>query len=368
MKYLTLFITILMLFSCQSKTNEKSNAVENQSIREYWPTKDWKISTPEEQGFNPDTLKKLYDIYGKKGSIVIIRNGFLIAENHPEPLHVDYMHNIYSCTKTVTSILFGIAIDKGFVNSDEDRLTDYFSDFQIKNFDTLKKSIQIKDILSMSSGLHWRGGIGGKDIHELIHNQPNWTQFVLDKPMEHEPGIHFRYNSGGTQLLSAIIQRESKMLTKEFAIKYLFKPLGIDSVTWDIYVSPEGVTPGAWGLCMPIRDMAKLGYLYLNNGQWDNKQIVSKEWVGKSTRIQINRGEGRDDYGYQWWILNGFPNYTYTARGWYGNEYAFITVVPDLDLVVAIAGDIPNRQAKKIIKDYIIKAIEIEGQSKVSGL
>lgn len=368
MKILKLSIALLVLFSCQSRNGNNNQTVESKSLREYWPTNEWRISTPSEQGFNPDTLQKLYDLFGDKGSIVVVRNGFIVAENYPEPFDTTYMHNIYSCTKTVTSILFGMAIDKGLVKSDEDKLLDYFTDFEIKNLDSLKRSIKLRDVLSMSSGLHWRGGIGGKDIHELIHNQSDWIQFVLDKPMEHEPGIHFRYNSGGTHLLSSIIQRESKILTKEFAKLNLFEPLGIDSITWDIYVSPKGITPGPWGLCMSIRDMAKLGYLYLNNGNWDDKQVVSEDWVRKSTENQISQGEGKDGYGYQWWILNGFPKYTYTARGWYGNEYAFITVVPDYDLVVAMAGDIPNNLAKKIIKDYVIKAIELEEVQKTPSL
>ncbi len=363
MKILRLSIAFIVLFSCQSKKDGSNQISKKDSLRNYWPTNEWRTSTPSKEGFNPDTLMKLYDLYGEKGSIVVVRNGFIVSENYPEPFDTNYMHNIYSCTKTVTSILFGIAVDKGLVKNDEDNLINYFSDLHIQNMDSLKQSIKLKDVLSMSSGLHWRGGIGGKDIDELIHNQPDWIQFVLDKPMENKPGTHFRYNSGGTHLLSSIIQRESKMLTKDFAKKNLFKPLGIDSITWDIYVSPKGITPGPWGLCMPIRDMAKLGYLYLNNGKWDDKQIVSEDWVKKSTQIQISRGEGSDAYGYQWWILDGFPKYTYTARGWYGNEYAFITVVPDYDLVVAIAGDIPNGLAKKIIKNYVIKAIEMNEQN-----
>jgi CubicO group peptidase (beta-lactamase class C family) len=360
MKLLAFFISLSVIISCQTASQKTDNRTKTNLARAYWPTKEWKISSPEEQGLNQDTLKRMIDLYGQKGSFVIVRNGYIVAENYPLPVDTNFLHHIHSCTKSVTSILVGIAIDKGIITSKNDTLLNYFRDFKIKNSDSLKQSITLHHALSMSMGQNWKDGIGGKDLIEMVDHQPNWNQFILDAPMLFKPGTEFNYSCGATQLLSAIIQRESKMKTKDFAKEFLFDPLGIRTFTWDYIVSPEGITPGAWGLFMRTRDMAKIGYLFLNNGLWDGKQIVSKEWVEKSIKKQISTGENRDSYGYQWWILNGYHKFAYTARGWYGDHYAFITVVPYYDLVVAIAGEIPNELANKIIKDYIIRSIEIE--------
>ena len=103
--------------------------------------------------------------------------------------------------------------------------------------------------------------------------------------------------------------------------------------------------------------MAKIGYLYLTGGKWDTTQVVTKEWVDKSVSVQTSRGKNKDAYGYQWWIIDGLAYYAYSARGWYGNHYAFINIIPDLDIIVAIAGNINNGQNYDILKRYIIPSV-----------
>jgi len=268
------------------------------------------------------------------------------------------LHHIHSCTKSITSIIAGIAVQEGIIDTNKTVLS-YFPEYEFKNNNTLKKSITIHHILTMSDGLDWKDGIGGKDLLAML-KKPDWTQFHLDKPMLYTPGSHFNYSCGDSQLLWTLIQRNKKYKAEKYAQEKLFSPLGIKNYKWDYKNSFKGITPGAWGLYLTVRDMAKFGYLYLNEGVWDTIQIVAKDWVKKSTREQISRGENIDSYGYQWWILSGYPKFAYTARGWYDNHYAFITVVPDYDLVVVIAGDIPNGTTNTIIKDYIIKSIETE--------
>jgi CubicO group peptidase (beta-lactamase class C family) len=351
-------LTVSVLCSCKPKNNKSAEVTNTTENKGYFPTTEWRTSTPEKHGMNADSIKKGFDLYGSKGSIVVVKDGFIVAENYPSLYDSTSMHHIFSCTKSVTSILFGIAIKKGLVNSEQDKLIEYFNDLEILNLDSLKKSIRLEDILTMTSGLEWKGGIDGADIHEMIRHQYDWTKFVIDKPMANIPGIKFNYNSGGTQLLSSIIQRESKITTEEFAKMNLFKPLGIDSTTWNIWPSKNGETSGAWGLSMTVRDMAKLGYLYLSNGKWNNEQILSEEWVEKSTRDHLLKSKGKNGYGYQWWILDGYPKKTYSAIGMYGGVYAHIIVVPHYDLVVAIAGPITYKMRNEIMKKYIIGAIE----------
>lgn len=352
MKVLIILVFIASLISCQSSVQNQDKFY---STRDYWPTDKWKVSSPSEQGLSNDTLKKMYNLFGQAGTIVIVRNGYIVSENYPAPFDTNYLHHIHSCTKSITSIIAGIAISAGIMNIDSSVLS-YFPDYQFKNITTQKQAIKIKHILSMSDGLDWKDGIGGKDLLAML-DQPDWTQFYLDKPMTFQPGSHFNYSCGASQLLLTIIQRSQGIKAEEYAKIKIFNPLGIKNYKWDYEHSFKGVTPGAWGLYLTVRDMAKLGYLYLNNGTWDSAQIVSKEWVKESTSEQISRGVNNDAYGYQWWILNGYPVYAYTARGWYGNHYAFITIVPSYDLVVAIAGDIPNSQASDIIKKYVLKSI-----------
>lgn len=361
MKNLITHVAIVLVFiSCQSNTDKKHTVIQNSSINKYWPTNKWQKATPESQGLNSDSLIKAFDIIKNKGSIVIIKNGFLVGEYYPQGVDTSYLNNVYSCTKSVTSILTGIAIDKKIIKSESDKLVDYFADYSLAYNDSVKQSITLHHVLSMSSGLDWKGGVGGDNLMEMVLNQPDWNQYILDRQMADKPGTHFNYNSGCSQLLSAVIQRESGVSTKEFGEEFLFKPLGIHNYTWDMLVSPKGITPGAWGLFLTTRDMAKIGYLYLNNGEWDGKQIVSKQWVEKSIRSYNNRGINRHGYGYQWWILSGYPIFTYSASGHYHEHYASITVLPELNLVVATSGKIPSSLKNKIIKSYILSSDKID--------
>jgi CubicO group peptidase (beta-lactamase class C family) len=361
-----IFFTLiaLVLFSCQTKDNKKTNPILTIESVEYWPTDGWVTSTPENQGMDSDTINKRWDYYGSKGSIVVVKNGFIVAENYPKSFDSTSMHHIFSCTKSVTSILLGISINQGLVKSEEDRLIDYFTDLEIRNLDSLKMSITLKDVLTMTSGMEWKGGIDGNDVVEMLHNQYDWTKFAIDKPMANVPGTKFNYNSGGSQILSSIVHRQSNMTAENFAKKYLFEPLGIDSTTWDTWPSKNEVTSGAWGLSMSVRDMAKLGYLFLKNGEWEDKKIVTNEWVKKSSTNYVSRGKGRDGYGYQWWVLNGYPTHTYSAVGMYGGEHAYITIIPEYDLVVAIAGHITGKMRDDIIKKYIINANIVKDKTK----
>jgi CubicO group peptidase (beta-lactamase class C family) len=354
---LGIFFTCVLV-SCsvnnRSGSNEQEITTESSEYK-ICPTEKWEHSIPENEGVSSDTLSELYEKYGKQGTILIVRNGKILAENYPAPFDTCYLHHIFSCTKSVTSILTGIAIDKGYFNLN-DSLLSFFPEYTFKNVDSRKKAITIHHLLAMSSGFKWKDGIGGKDLLAMLKTS-DWTQTIIDPPMLHEPGTHFNYSCGDTQLLSTIIQRKTGTKMEDFAKENLFAPLGIKNYKWDYKNSYHGITPGPWGLYLSVRDMAKIGYLYLNEGKWDTTQVVTKEWVEKSVSVQTSRGKNKDAYGYQWWIIDGLEYYTYTARGWYGNRYAFINVIPDLDIVVAVAGNIDNGQNYNILKQYIIPSV-----------
>lgn len=310
----------------------------------YWPTEEWQVSPPEDHGIGSATLEQLSEAIGENAAFLVVQNGYIVAEYYPSFYPKHYRHHIHSCTKSVTSILVGIAIQEGYIGSVDDAVLDYFPEYEFANMDERKEAITLHHILSMSSGLRWGGGIGGSDVQPFL-DSPDWTQYALDRPMAHEPGEVFNYNSSGTQLLSTIIQRKTLRTTVSYAREKLFKPIGISNYDWSFGSSPRGITPGAWGLHLTVRDMARIGYLYLNEGCWDGEQIVPKDWVRKSTSVQIADAGPNFDYGYQWWIPKQYPHDAYAARGWYDDHYAFIYVIPDLNTVIVFAGDEPDESA-----------------------
>ncbi|MCP4542188.1 MAG: serine hydrolase [Chloroflexi bacterium] len=329
----------------QSTCNPRSTA--------YWPTEEWQISPLEGQGIDSVTLGQLSEKVGDDVAFLVVQGGYIVAEHYPPVFHSRYLHHIHSCTKSVTSILVGIAMQEGYIGSVDDAILDYFPEYEFANMDERKEAITLHHILSMSSGLDWGGGIGGSDVQSLL-DSPDWTQYTLDRPMAHEPGEVFSYNSGGTQLLSAIIQRETSQTTEAYAREKLFEPIGISDYRWNFIPSPQSITPGAWGLFLTARDMARIGYLYLNEGCWDREQIVPQDWVRSSASVQITRAGRNFDYGYQWWVPTQDPNHTYVARGWYGDHYAFIHVISDLDVVIVFAGGEPDDDAVA----HIVEALE----------
>ncbi len=337
-------------------------------LTSYWPTEEWQVSPPEEQGIDSATLEQLSEAIGENVAFLVVQNGYIVAEYYPSSYPKHYRHHIHSCTKSVTSILVGIARQEGYIGSVDDAVLDYFPEYEFANMDERKEAITLHHILSMSSGLDWEGYFDSPDLQSLL-DSPDWTQCTLDRPMAHEPGEVFNYNSGGTQLLSAIIQRETSRTTEAYAREKLFKPIGISNYTWSFERSPKGITPGAWGLFLTVRGMARIGYLYLNEGCWDGKQVVPQDWVRRSTSVQIADAKLHPkihvdprldfDYGYQWWIPNQYPyeqysHDTYAARGSYGDHYALIYVIPDLNSVIVFAGDGPDESA--VVQ--IIQALE----------
>jgi CubicO group peptidase (beta-lactamase class C family) len=321
----------------------------------YWPTDGWKTSTPEEQGMDSELLAEMVEIIQEENyqidSVTIIRNGYLVTDILTLP--AGSTHIIYSCTKSVVSILVGIAIDQGYIESVDQPVVDFFPSRTIANLDDYKKGMTLEHLLTMTSGLDCRDSYlyRWQGLGEMQHSD-DWVQYVLDLPMIDEPGKLFEYCNGASNLLSAIVQETTGMSSLEFAKENLFSPLGISDVEWAS--DPQGVTIGYSELRMLPHDMAKIGYLYLNEGIWNGEQIVSSEWVEVSTREHI-AGTMQDGYGYQWWVDDsGF----YLALGYRGQ---FIYVVPEMNMVVAFTSHLPDYNfyvPQGLLTDYIIPAVQ----------
>jgi CubicO group peptidase (beta-lactamase class C family) len=335
-KFLNTFIRILFvcIFLCFLMSNCKPG-----EDKPYFP-----ISTPEEQGMDSQTLLMMLDYIESSlsniHSLLIIRNGKTVMEVYYPPFGSQDKHMLFSATKSFVSALVGIAVNEGKIQNVDQPVLDFFPNTTIENLDDRKKNIHIHDLLNMTSGLTAND--------DQMGESQDWSQFTLNQPMNAEPGTIFDYNSGNSHLLSAIIQKTTGKTTFEYAKEKLFDSLEIQNVYWA--ADPSGVSQGGVGLMLTPRDMAKFGYLYLNQGKWNGKQIVPAEWI--ETSIQTNE----NGYAYQWWQR---PK-GYAALGYAGQ---FISVAPSLNLVLVCTSALSDAQmvgTMELIETSIILAIDSE--------
>jgi CubicO group peptidase (beta-lactamase class C family) len=319
----------------------------------YWPTDGWRTSLPEDQGMDSQILAEMQDAIQQRRvilhSLLVIRNGYLVSETYYQSYQPDIPHDIYSCTKSFTSTLIGIALDKGYIDRLDHRVVDFFPQRKFANLDPQKEAMTLENLLTMTSGLDWQD----KDpTFREMNESPDWVKFVLDKPIIHSPGSQFNYCTGCSHVLSAILQETTGMNTLEFARQTLFEPLGISGNAWP--KDRDGVPTGGSSLMITPREMAKLGYLYLRRGQWDGQQIVSEAWVENATQPHIEV-DGDMGYGYQWWTYPSLE--AYTALGLRGQ---MIFVIPASDLVIVTTAGMGNDHEDIIplIEQFIVPSIQ----------
>jgi len=352
--FLAQFWILIFLAGCsQATATETPDALQGSGG--FWPTQGWVTSVPEAQGMDSGVLAAMLEEIQRQGhnidSVTVIRNGYLVADAAIYPYEQDTKHIIHSCTKSIVSALIGIAIEQGYIDGVQTPILDLFLGRSVENIDEDKKSMTLKDLLTMSSGLSCRDSYlyrwSGLDE---MRASSDWVQHMLDLPMAETPGITFEYCNGASFLLSAILTETTGMSAHEFADKHLFGPLGITDVIWP--TNPQGINIG-WGeLRMRPQDLAKIGYLYLSGGEWDGEQIVPFSWVEESTRKHIS-GTLEDGYGYQWWVDDSG---IFIAVGYAGQ---FVFVVPEKQLVVVFNSNLDDRDfyvPQVLLIDYIIPA------------
>ncbi len=284
-------------------------------------------------------------------SLLIVRNGYIVAEAYLDPFRQDTPHQLFSCTKGFISALVGIAIEKGYIDGVDYPVLDFFPGRAFANNDPRKEAMTLEHLLTMSSGLDWQEE---PRLLSRMWQSEDWVQFVLDRRMAEEPGSQFNYCSGCSHLLSAIIQETVGMSTLDFARKHLFGPLGISDVYWEL--EADGIPIGGWGLKMRPRDMAKLGYLYLKGGVWDGQQLVPADWVRASVAKHVE-ARRELEYGYQWWRYP--PLDAYMARG-LGAQLIF--VIPNLELVAVFTAAMPDdKPLHELIENFIVPAVRSSG-------
>lgn len=311
-------------------SNEANTLVVNMSEEQVEQAWEWQHDTLENHNINASAINSVHNTIDSYpiNAEVIVKDGVIVDEYYKDGYDQNSVFTLQSTSKSVTSALIGIAIDKGYIPSVNEPISTYFPQI-LDSGSEYKSQITVWNLLTHTTGLN---ASDTANWNEWLASD-NWVDYVLERPATSRPGTVFSYFTGNTHLLSAILQQATGKTAYEFGKEYLFDPLDMDSVQCS--TDPQGISDGGNGFAMNVYDMAKLGELYLNNGNWNGEQIISEQWVKDSTTLQFDRSSGSADYGYQWWVRtfgeNNHP--AYFAQGHYGQ---YIFVVPDLNLVVAI--------------------------------
>lgn len=288
-------------------------------------------------------------------SILILKEGKLVLEEYFYEYHKDKLHELRSATKSFISALVGIAIDKGYIKSVDEKVLPYFTEYNIKNMTEAKKKITISNLLTNQSGLDcdvYNGNAVGNE--SIMSYEDDWIQYSLDLPMNDSAGGIGQYCSSNPILLGRIIEKATKMPLPDFATHTLFKDLKITDFIWNF--KPDKSSAETFcQLNLKPRDMAKFGLLYLNNGVANNKQTLPEAWVKQS--LEKHSVVAGLDYGYLWWTryleVNGERHYGKLAQGNGGQK---IYIFKELDLVIVITAGHYNMQSSsnEIIAKYIL--------------
>jgi len=341
----------------------------------------WERETPTASGFDATRLSALLASAKEREnhlhSVLVERHGRLVAELYhsgkDESPYIPFayrrtfgptvLHDTRSIGKSLVSLLFGIARQQGKLGDLATPVIIYFPEYA-ELATPERQAITLEHLLTMSSGLAWDEGSGFPDDENRLVWKWSPFRYVLSRPLVTAPGSTFRYNSGGTAVLAEALARATGMPFKEFARKHLFEPLGISDWEWtsDLHGRPRVYD----GLRMRPRDLAKIGRMVLDHGQWRGRQMVPADWITASLRPRIRTGFDEVQYGYQWWtdtVSWQGRQLTWSAAFGHGNQRLF--VVPELDLTVVITagayGDDSKTAARRVnalFKDIVATVLQ----------
>jgi len=241
--------------------------------------------------------------YRNLESFIVWSAGAIRFEKYYNGASPDSLHHIQSQTKSIVSLLMGIAIDRGLVGSEQETVSRWFPESFNAEDDPMKSSVTIRDLLTMSAGFKWEEWLPFDDPNNdnmNMYNGGKYLSYALSRRMAVKPFTEFKYNSGCPMIVAGIIEKATKMPLDDFAEKYLFGPLKINNYSW--LKDPAGFCHAGGGLSMLPADIVKIGILVSNNGKWDGRQVVSEEWIRKVTRSYISTSFDTSGYGYFWWI------------------------------------------------------------------
>ena len=359
----TLLIVLSFSLYLHFNTNENSIVLLSDdalklkhSAPDYWPDSGWRTSSPENQGMSAQKLLEMenytidQNIENKMDSLLIIRNGYLVYESYPSAPTYDEntLHSLRSVTKVFTSGLIGVALEDGYIGGLNDYVLDYFPNKTFANMDSRKESITINHLLTN------RAGLNEVYTNQILSNS-DALQYILDQPMKEQPGTVYRYNGGPSHLLLLILDQVTPNGTLDYVETSIFDPLNITNYSWTM--DQQGVPLGGAELSLTPRDMAKFGFLYLNNGNWNGGQLIPSQWISESTKSYHDIGSdpklGTVGYGYYWHIYKGINSYAIP-----GLNTQLIVVIPNSNLVVIFTGNADFMSGfVSLLVDYIIPSV-----------
>lgn len=353
-----------------------------------WPTKQWATATPAAMGVSGAVLDSIdaeisSGRYGYVDRMLVIRHGRVVfdksykqdyAKAYADSVHVygalnphdwtgpyNYynpwwhpfyhgsdLHSLQSVTKTVTSIVIGTAIARGDFPGLDKPVLSFFNEKDVANVDARKRRMTVRHLITMTSGFDWNENLpyaDPKNTATAFEESHDWVKFVMDRPMSDEPGARFNYNSGATEVLAYIFRKATGTDIEEYAAKNLFAPLGIERWFWKR--APEGLADTEGGLYLEARDLAKLWYLFLENGQWDGKRILTPEWVKESISpaIATSAAPNAAKYGLAWWLYpsTSDPSYLYWSGSGFGGQFPVVMTKQDMVVVFNAWNILPGR-------------------------
>jgi CubicO group peptidase (beta-lactamase class C family) len=320
-------------------------------------TSEWRLATPEEAGFSPDLPRKLEagvesGLLRSLHAVLVARRGSLVLERYSEgpdetwgaPLgHVsfgpDTLHDLRSVTKSIVSLLYGIALERGLVPPLDAPLLAQFPEYRELAADADRSRRTIGHALTMTLGMEWdeqRPYTDPANSEIVMEHAPDRYRFILDRPLVAEPGTRWIYSGGSVALIGALIARGAGKPLPEFAREALFEPLGISSFEWA--AGDDGIASAASGLRLRPRDLLRIGVLVAGGGSINGKRIVSEDWIAGSFKPAIPTGDGLD-YG-RFWFLGNAPAPAFAGtRPWmggFGNGGQRLWLMPDADLVAVV--------------------------------
>lgn len=350
---LSLFI-LLGLFSCDAT---QTIIVPSQgyqwprSERVYWPTDGWRTSPMADHHIDAakmDLANQFAQNDQYTRALLVIKDGYLVYENYYGDGGIEKSTNLWSVTKSFSSALVGILMDEHTITSTDQLMADLMPQYPEFN------SISLHHVLTMTTGLAWAEE--GPLWVDWIFSE-DWVASALARGQINKPGEKFKYSSGNSHFLTSLIYYINDKPPGLLAKEHLFDPMGIQfeilnepiiyhqwadymkplSQTWR--KDPKGIETASFAMYLTARDMAKFGYLYLNKGKWEDKTLLSENWVKTSTKDHKTNIYGRYSYGYQWYItlVGGHP--AFLASGFGGQ---IIGIVPSLDLVVVLKYEAEN--------------------------
>ena len=374
-------ILVFLLLSCNEQ--KESNK---------FPTQTWEISTFENEDLNREPIDDLLNeiqngVYGNVDRLLLIKNGKLLLDQsftndykkiskgksgilgcgfttckdstefgdynyyHPN-WHPYYqsqqVHTLQSVTKSIASIMVGVAIKEGNIRNTDVKVLDLLDDYDLSKIDESLKTATLENLLTMQLGMEWHEidrPLDSTNTTAQLEASKDWIQFTLNQPMDTIPGAKWVYNSGASQLMSGIIKKATGLYIDEYAEKHLFTPLGIKNFHWK--KTPSGFPDAVGGLFLEAQDLAKVGYLMLNDGKWEEQQIISSDWVKRSTSKAVFLDKDRG-YGYQWWREDQNGTEIWACKG-FGDQY--LLVFPKFKTIAVLnSWNIFDEETESILK------------------